>query len=209
MELQIYNTDGEKLGQTAVLDKISSAEISIPLLHEVVSAYLANQRSGTASTKTRAEVRGGGAKPWNQKHTGRARQGSIRSPLWRKGGITFGPKPKSWRQEVPKKKIRKAFCMALKSKTDSNDCIILKELKLENCKTSKIQNVLNKLKLEDKKVLLIVKNIDKNLNLSTRNIPNLRVFVISSVNTYEILNSDKIIFTEEAFNELNSRIKEN
>lgn len=200
MNIPVYELDGKKVSEITFNERLEKTHVSIPLLHEVVTAYLANQRSGNASTKTRAEVRGGGAKPWRQKHTGRARAGSNRSPLWRKGGIVFGPKPRSYRQNLPKKKLHIALEMALKSKVLDNDLLVLKQLKIENCKTKTFQQIINKLNLNSKYILVVVKGVDINLKLATRNMNNVKLLSFSELNAYEVLHANKIIITEEAYN---------
>jgi len=201
-KIDIFGIDGKKVSEIDIPENCKNLEINIPLLHEVVTAYLSNQRAGTSSTKTRGEVSGGGHKPWRQKHTGRARQGSIRSPLWRKGGIVFGPKPKSWRIELPDKKIKKAVKMAIKSKIDSNELLVLKEIKVSSKKTKEVKKILDTFKLNGKKVLMIDKKIDENLKLAGRNIENLKILPLNSINTYEILRANKIFITEDCFKEL-------
>ncbi|MDI6641741.1 MAG: 50S ribosomal protein L4 [Elusimicrobiota bacterium] len=209
MNIPIYQTDGNKIAEISLPEELNKIEVSGPLLHEVVTAYLANKRQGTASTKTRGEVSGGGAKPWRQKHTGRARVGSIRSPLWRKGGVVFGPKPRSYRINLPKKKRRAATKMALKAKISENKLLILKELKLDTPKTKTIVEILNKLSLDTRPILIVVEKIYKNLKLSTRNLRYVKLVPVTSLNSYDILHSDKVIFTENAMNQflvLNSNV---
>ncbi|MCS7232304.1 MAG: 50S ribosomal protein L4 [Elusimicrobiota bacterium] len=169
------------------------------VLHEYVVAYLANQRQGTHSTKTRAEVRGGGRKPWVQKHTGRARQGSIRSPLWRKGGVVFGPKPRDYYIKLPKKKKRLAKYLALAEKIKSDNLIVVEDFKLDTYKTKVVKNILNNLGLDSKKILIIDKELDNNLKLATRNLENVETFRINDINGYVLLNNEKIIITKEAW----------
>ncbi len=151
------------------------------LLHEYVVAYLANQRQGTHSTKTRAEVRGGGRKPWVQKHTGRARQGSIRSPLWRKGGIVFGPKPRDYSVELPKKKKTLAKYLSLIEKIKSNDLIIIDKLNLKSHKTKDALKILRNLNINSDKVLLVDKSFDDNVKYNSIifNIHRLKFFIAS------------------------------
>ncbi len=199
-KIDVFGINGNKIKELTVPETVKNLSISIPLLSEVVSTYLSNQRAGTASTKTRGEVSGGGRKPWRQKHTGRARHGSIRSPLWRKGGVVFGPKSKSWRIKLPNKKIKKALKMAIKSKIDSNELLVLQELKISSKKTKEVKKILDNFKINKEKVLIITENIDENLKLAARNIENLKILPISSINTYEILRANKVFITEECFN---------
>ncbi len=169
------------------------------ILHEYVRAFLANQRHGTHSTKTRSEVRGGGRKPWVQKHTGRARQGSIRSPLWRKGGIVFGPKPRDYYIQLPKKKIKLAKYLSVVEKIKSNSLLLVNNFKVSSHKTREVVNILKKLNVNSDKVLIVDKQFDNNIKLATRNIKNLEISPINSLNAYNVINSDKIIITKEAF----------
>lgn len=201
MNIPVYNIEGNKLEEIAPPAEFSNIKISVPLLHEVVTAYLANQRKGTACTKTRGEISGGGIKPWRQKGTGRARAGSIRSPLSRKGGVVFGPKPRSYRQDLPKKKLRKALIMALSSKIINNEIIITNDFLLPEHKTKKVKQIFDKLNI-DGKILLVVKSIDRNLKLATRNLGYVNLISVNSLNTYDVLNADRVIFTQDAFNEL-------
>jgi large subunit ribosomal protein L4 len=202
IKVPVYDMQGALVGDAVLPEKIEQVEYSVPLMHEVVTGYLANKRKGTHSTKTRGEVSGGGAKPWKQKHTGRARAGSNRSPLWRKGGVVFGPHPRSYRQEVPKKKLRKALGMALKFKASKGKMMILKELKVESHRTSAVADLLKKLKVDGQKALIVVNKMDNNVRLASRNIENLSVLPRESLNSYEVLNARTVIFTEEAFNNI-------
>jgi large subunit ribosomal protein L4 len=169
------------------------------VLHEYVVAYLANQRQGTHSTKTRAEVRGGGRKPWVQKHTGRARQGSIRSPLWRKGGVVFGPKPRDYSVEIPKKKKTLAKYLSIAEKIKSNDLIVVDKLNLNSHKTKEALKILKNLNINSDKILFIDKSFDNNIKLATRNLQNVSLSRLQDLNAYIVLDNNKIIFTKEAF----------
>jgi len=169
------------------------------VLHEYVVAYLANQRQGTHSTKTRAEVRGGGRKPWVQKHTGRARQGSIRSPLWRKGGVVFGPKPRDYSVEIPKKKKTLAKYLSIVEKIKSNDLIVVDKLNLNSHKTKEALKILKNLNINSDKILFVDKSFDNNIKLATRNLQNVSLSRLQDLNAYIVLDNNKIIFTKEAF----------
>lgn len=169
------------------------------ILHEYVVAYLANQRQGTHSTKTRAEVRGGGRKPWPQKHTGRARHGSIRSPLWRKGGVVFGPKPRDYSIELPKKKKVLAKYLSIIEKLKSNSVIVVNNFELQTYKTAEVVKILKRLNVNSDKVLIVDKNFSTNVKLATRNLENVMINRLQDLNAYNILYNDKIIFTKEAF----------
>ncbi|MEW6040781.1 MAG: 50S ribosomal protein L4 [Elusimicrobiota bacterium] len=200
--IPVFNINGEKVGETALPENIEKNEYSPSLLHEVVTAYLANQRKGTHCTKTRAEVSGSGAKPWRQKHTGRARSGSIRSPLWRKGGVVFGPKPRSYRQNLPKKKLRRALENAIKYKASTGNLMVLNEIKLEVPKTKKVIEILKKLNINGENTLMVVKTLDRNVKLASKNIENLHVLQCNSLNTYDVLRSKKVVFSQEAFDSI-------
>jgi len=169
------------------------------VLHEYIVAYLANQRQGTHSTKTRAEVRGGGRKPWVQKHTGRARQGSIRSPLWRKGGVVFGPKPRDYSVEIPKKKKTLAKYLSIAEKIKSNDLIVVDKLNLNSHKTKEALKILKNLNINSDKILFVDKSFDNNIKLATRNLQNVSLSRLQDLNAYIVLDNNKIIFTKEAF----------
>jgi large subunit ribosomal protein L4 len=169
------------------------------VLHEYITAYLANQRQGTHSTKTRAEVRGGGRKPWAQKHTGRARQGSIRSPLWRKGGIVFGPKPRDYEVKFPKKKKLLVKYLSLADKIKNNNLIVIRELKVESHKTKNFAMLLKNINLDSQKVLIIDKNIDDKVKLAARNLQNVDLCRINDINAYIVLKNNKLLITKEAF----------
>ena len=196
MEANIYNIKGEKIGSTNLPENIFNAKINVPLMHEVVTWYLANWRQGTHSAKTRAEVSGSGKKPWKQKGTGRARAGSIRSPLWRHGGVIFAKKPREFSYSMPKKKVHLALLSALSSKAKDGSIMVLDELKIDTPKTKNVAEIIKNLKLK-KKVLLVSKR-DKTLNMASRNIANLFLHDVTDLTTYDVLNSDKILFTKES-----------
>ncbi|OGS20462.1 MAG: 50S ribosomal protein L4 [Elusimicrobia bacterium RIFOXYA2_FULL_39_19] len=199
MNIPVYNINGEKIEEKALSGKLTEVKISRALLHEVVIAYLANQRQGTACAKTRGEVSGGGAKPWKQKHTGRARAGSNRSPLFRKGGVVFGPRPRSYRQDLPKKKLRIALDMAIRSKIEDNSLFLVRDLKINDNKTKRVQQIINKLKLAETNVLFVIKEVDNNFKLAIRNIPKAELLMNNSLNAYSVLRAKTIIFSENAF----------
>ena len=193
-----YNSKGEKTDEIDLSDDIFDIEINKEVVHQVVTAQLAKVRSGTASTKTRSEVRGGGRKPWRQKGTGRARHGSIRSPLWVGGGITFGPKPRSYNKKVNKKMKKNALKSVLTDKVKNESVMILDELKMDEIKTQEMVNFLDDLGLKDRKVLILLPGKDKNIYLSARNIPHVKTLVLDGLNTYDLLNNEVILTTEEA-----------
>ncbi len=195
-KVAVYNIKGEKVGEIELKDSVFGVPVNVPVMHEAVLNYLANQRQGTHSTKTRGEVRGGGRKPWRQKGTGRARQGSIRAPQWIKGGVVFGPKPRDYSYKLPKKVKRLALKSALSSKVRDNEIIVLDEFKLEQPKTKKVVEVLKNFNVDN--ALIVIPEGEKNIELSARNIPGVKTLYANSLNTYDILKYDKFIITKDA-----------
>ncbi|MEO0089378.1 MAG: 50S ribosomal protein L4 [candidate division WOR-3 bacterium] len=196
MKAELLSINGEIKGEIEIPEEIFGCEVNQGLIWEAVTNYLNNQRQGTASTKTRGEVRGGGRKPWPQKHTGRARHGSIRSPIWRKGGVVFGPKPRDYYYSLPRKKKRLALLSALSARYQDKEILFLEDFNLDEPKTKLMYNILKNLKMDGEKILLVVKNMERNIKLASRNIPNLTLMPANSLNAYEVLVNDKIIFTE-------------
>ena len=196
-KVDVYNISGQKVGDMDLSDDIFAVEINKVAMHSAVVNYLANARQGTQSTKTKAEVRGGGKKPWRQKGTGRARQGSIRNPQWTGGGVALGPKPRSYKYALPKKVRRIALKSALTSKVVENNIIVLDDLKLEAIKTKEMVNVLNNLKV-DSSALIVLPEVDRNVVLSARNIESVKTTTTNSINTYDILRYNKFIVTKDA-----------
>jgi len=196
-KVDVYNINGQKVGDIDLSDNVFGVEVNEVAMHSAVVNYLANARQGTQSTKTRAEVRGGGRKPWRQKGTGRARHGSIRSPIWTGGGVALGPKPRSYSYKLPKKVRRLALKSALTTKVLDNNIIVLDDLKLEEIKTKKMANILKNLKA-DTSALIVTPEVDRNVVLSARNIENVKTTTSDSINTYDILKYDKFIVTKEA-----------
>lgn len=193
-----YDKSGNKVGDINLAESVFDVKINEHAVHQVVTTQLAKIRKGTASTKTRSEVRGGGRKPWRQKGTGRARHGSIRSPLWVGGGITFGPKPRSYDKKVPKKVKRLALKSILTDKLQNDSLLILENLKFDQIKTSQVVELLKNLHLEDKKVVIIIPEKDKNIYLSARNIAGVKTLLVDALNAYDLLNNDYIIIANEA-----------
>ena len=193
----LYNMEGAKTGSMEVSDAIFAAEVNNSVLHQVVVNYLANQRQGTQSTKTRTEVRGGGAKPWRQKGTGRARQGSIRAPQWTGGGVALGPKPRSYRFSVNKKIKRIALKSALSVKYADYKVFVIDELKLDEIKTQKIANLLKGLEVNTK-ALIVTAEADETIYKSARNIKNVTPTHVGTLNTYDVLNHDAFIVSKDA-----------
>lgn len=197
----LYNTDGKKVGDMELNENVFGAEVRADVMHEVVVNFLANQRQGTQSTKTRTEVRGGGIKPWRQKGTGRARQGSIRAPQWVGGGVALGPKPRDYRYRVNKKVRQAALRSALSSKVADEDLIVLENLSLDEIKTKEIVKVLANLGVTEK-ALFVLPTVDKNVVLSARNIPGVDTTYVGAINTYEVLNHTKCIIVKDAVSKL-------
>ena len=206
MELSIVDNKNEKVGSLKVNEDIFGADINEHLLHEVVVMQLANKRRGTASTKIRDEVRGGGKKPWRQKGTGRARAGSSRSPLWRGGGIVFGPKPRDYSYKAPKKIRKIALKSALSFKAKNNDIIVLDKLKSKLSKTKEVALLLKDLKIIDK-VLFLIEQENKNLQLAARNLPNARVLDLAGLNVYDLLYSSKLILTRDTVSKIEEKLQ--
>ncbi|NLK97776.1 50S ribosomal protein L4 [Defluviitalea saccharophila] len=192
-KVAVYNMSGQQVGEIELNDAIFGVEVNEHVLHAAVVQYLANQRQGTQSAKTRAEVRGGGRKPWRQKGTGRARQGSIRAPQWTGGGIVFAPKPRDYSFKLNKKVKRLALKSALTSKVQENKFIVLDELKLDTIKTKEMKKVLDNLKLT--KALIV--NDDKNVVLSARNIPTVKTISVNNINVYDILKYDTFVISKD------------
>lgn len=193
----IYNMEGKELGKIELNEAVFGIEPNESAVHTVVVNYLANQRQGTQSALTRAEVRGGGIKPWRQKGTGRARQGSIRAPQWTGGGVVFAPKPRSYRTSVNKKLKKLAMQSVLSSKVQSENIIVLDALSVETIKTKTITQMLEKLNVSGK-ALLVTKDVDKNVYMSARNIPGVDTAFVGTINVYDILNHTKLIVAKDA-----------
>ncbi|HHV60245.1 MAG TPA: 50S ribosomal protein L4 [Clostridiaceae bacterium] len=196
-KVNLYNTEGNVIGDIELSDSIFGVEVNKNVLHLAVLNQLANKRQGTQSTKTRAEVRGGGIKPWRQKGTGRARQGSIRSPQWTKGGIALGPKPRSYKYTLPRKVRQLALKSALSAKVAENDIVVLDDLKLENIKTKEMARILGNLKV-DNSALVVIPSVDEKIIKSARNIPNVKTSLVNTINVYDILKHSKFIVTKDA-----------
>jgi len=196
-KLDILNVSGQKVDEIELDENVFGAEINEHVLYEAVKNYLANQRQGTQSAKTRAEVRGGGRKPWKQKGTGRARAGSTRQPNWVGGGVVFAPKPRDYSYKLPKKMKRVAMKSALTSKATLNELIILDELMLEAPKTKEMISILANLKAGNKPII-ITDDMNANAIKSSANIPGVQITYVGRMNVYEILNSNSCIITKEA-----------
>ena len=193
----VYNMAGEAVEQLELSEQVFGVIPNVAVLHQVVTAQLVNRRQGNASTKTRSEVSGGGRKPYKQKGTGRARQGSTRSPQFRHGGTVFGPKPHNYHHDVPKKMRRLAIKSALSDKVANAQLIVVNSLNLETPRTKDMIALLDRLPVEGKKVLMMVPQRDENIVRSTRNIPNAKVQHVSSINVIELLKHDFVIMPRQ------------
>jgi large subunit ribosomal protein L4 len=196
-KVDLFNMGGQRVGDIELNDGVFGAEVNEAVLHQVVKAQLANKRQGTQSAKTRAEVRGGGRKPWRQKGTGRARAGSTRSPLWTKGGVVFAPKPRDYRQAVPKKVKRLAMKSALSSKVLEQEIIVLDQLVMDAPKTKEMVNILNNINVGGK-ALIVLPEKNEIIEKSARNIPNVKSTLVNTLNVYDILKYDKLVLTKDA-----------
>jgi large subunit ribosomal protein L4 len=199
-KVDLLNMEGKKVGDIELLDSIFGVEVNEYAMHDVVLNYLANQRQGTQSTKTRSEVSGGGKKPWKQKGTGRARQGSIRAPQWIHGGIALGPKPRSYKYTLNKKVKRLALLSALTNKAQENNVIVLDELNFDDIKTKNMAKVLENVKAENALVVIDEKNL--NVQLSARNLKDAKTCIVNTINTYNILKYNKLVITKAAVKKL-------
>lgn len=193
----VYNMNGQQVGEVELNEAIFSVEVKENLVHAAVVAHLANRRQGTQSAKTRAEVRGGGRKPWKQKGTGRARQGSIRSPQWTGGGVVFAPKPRDYSVKLNRKEKRIALKSVLTTRVNESKFIVLDELNLSEIKTKAMKNVLGALNLS--KALVVTEGeASKNVMLSARNIQGIKTAAVNNINVYDILKYDTFVVTKEA-----------
>jgi large subunit ribosomal protein L4 len=200
-DLSVHNIKGENIGEVSLRDSIFNTKVNKYLVHQAVKRYLANRRRGTASTKNRSEVRGGGAKPWKQKGTGRARAGTNSSPIWVGGGIVFGPTPRDYSFSLPKKMKVAALKSALSDKLENKEIIIIDKLSLKENKTSKMVEILKNLQAF-KKPLIITEKEDNIIALSVRNIKGVQVLPVSKINTYDLINHKKIIITKKALKKI-------
>jgi len=200
-DLSVHNIKGENIGEVSLRDSIFNTKVNKYLVHQAVKRYLANRRRGTASTKNRSEVRGGGAKPWKQKGTGRARAGTNSSPIWVGGGIVFGPTPRNYSFSLPKKMKVAALKSALSDKLENKEIIIIDKLSLKENKTSKMVEILKNLQAF-KKPLIITEKEDNIIALSVRNIKGVQVLPVSKINTYDLINHKKIIITKKALKKI-------
>lgn len=201
---QVYNAKNEQVGEVTLKDDLFGVEVKPHILHDVVRMQLANRRSGNSSTKTRVEVAGSGAKPWKQKGTGRARSGSRRSPIWRGGGIAFGPKPRDYSYKLPKKVRKLGLIMALSARVSEDQLKVVDSLEMAEIKTKDFVGFMNN--LEAKNVLVIIPDHDENIEKSSRNIPKVKVLPVSGLNVYDILLHEKLILVQTSIAKLEERL---
>ncbi len=196
-KVAVYNVNGDQVGELELSDAVFGQAVNEAVLHEVVVMQLANRRKGTHDTKTRSEVSGGGRKPWRQKGTGRARHGSIRSPIWRGGGTVFGPHPRDYRYSVPKKVRRLALKSALSSKVEEGRILVLDELSLDAPKTRKMVDILGNLKAADG-ALVVTADRDFSVERSSRNIPGVKSLEAANLNVLDVLDHPNLVITKDA-----------
>ena len=205
MEVPIYNTAGEVVGQTELNETVFGVPFNEPLVHQAIVRYLANQRVGTVNTLRRGEVSGGGKKPWRQKGTGRARQGSTRAPHWKGGGVVFGPHPRDYRQEMPVKMRRLALRCALSQRVRENGLRLVEGLEVEQPKTKQLAQWLNALGA-NQGALIVTPELDRNVYLSTRNVPRAHATFADQVNIYEVLRHPVLVMPVEAARRLEQKL---
>ncbi len=195
-QVSVYNMEGKEVGKMELSDAVFGANINEHLVHMCVVQYLANKRQGTQKAKTRSEVSGGGRKPWRQKGTGHARQGSIRAPQWKGGGVVFAPVPRDYSFKLNRKEKRAALKSVLTSRLQDNKLIVLDELKFDEIKTKKFKAVMDNLRLE--KALVVMGEKDDNVILSARNLPRIQTALVGTLNVYDILKGDTLVLTKDA-----------
>ena len=200
-KIDVYNIEGKKVSDIELADSVFGIEPNEKIVHSVLVNYMANQRQGTSNTKTRAEVAGGGRKPWKQKGTGRARQGSIRAPQWFKGGIALGPKPRDYSYRVNKKERRLAIRSVLSSKVLENNLVVVDAMNFDAIKTKNMISALNNLKVEGK-TLIVLPEKNENVQKSARNIEGVKTSLVNTINVYDLLKYNKLILTVDAVKNL-------
>ena len=200
-KVEVINVEGKKVKELTLNDSVFGIEPNMNVVHSVILNYLANQRQGTQNTKTRAEVAGGGRKPWRQKGTGRARQGSIRAPQWIKGGIALGPKPRSYKYKINKKERALAVRSVLSAKLAENELVVVDQFGLNEIKTAEFVKVLNNIKVEGKSLVVIPEN-DVNVQKSARNIKGVKTTIVDTMTVYDILNAKNLVITENAIKKI-------
>jgi len=209
MKIVVKDIKGNQAGEVEVKIPVIENGRGTQAVHDAVVAYRAAQRSGTACTKTMGEVAGTGKKPWRQKGTGRARAGSFQSPLWRGGGVTFGPKPRDYTKKVNAKTRQLALLKAMSERLKAGDVIVVDDLKFSAPKTKEFVSTLRLLGLAENTVLLVSSGEDKNLMLSARNVPDVTLTTGAALNTYQVLLCDKLVFTRSAYEQLEQRLNKN
>lgn len=197
-KVTVYNMQGESVGEIDLKDEVFGVTANEGLVHQAVVRQLANRRQGTAATKTRAQVSGGGRKPWRQKGTGRARHGSIRSPIWVGGGTTFGPQPRDYRQKMPKKARREALRSALSGKVEAGDFVVVDEIRFDAPKTKLMSEVLGKVANGSARSLVVTEDGDRQVVLSARNIAGVNTTRAADLNVYDVLDHNKVVVTRDA-----------
>ncbi len=200
-KIDVYNIEGKKVSDIELADSVFGIEPNEKIVHSVLVNYMANQRQGTSNTKTRAEVAGGGRKPWKQKGTGRARQGSIRAPQWFKGGIALGPKPRDYSYRVNKKERRLAIRSVLSSKVLENNLVVVDAMNFDAIKTKNMISALNNLKVEGK-TLIVLPEKNENVQKSARNIEGVKTSLVNTINVYDLLKYNKLVLTVDAVKNL-------
>jgi large subunit ribosomal protein L4 len=207
MKIAIKDINGKDQGELEVKFPLVEGGKGTQAVHDTVVAHMANRRSGTASTKTMGEVAGSGKKPWRQKGTGRARAGSFASPLWRGGGVTFGPKPRDFGKKVSRKTKQLALRKALTERLNAGDVLVVDDLKLESPKTKDFVGVLSALEVKGS-ALVVAHEANKNLTLASRNVPNVLLTTSDALNTYDVLRPSKLLFTRSAFEKVEARLSQ-
>ena len=200
-KVEVYNVEGKKVSDIELKEEIFGIEPNEAVVHSVLVNYLANQRQGTQSTKTRSEVRGGGRKPWRQKGTGRARQGSIRAPQWIKGGIALGPKPRSYKYRVNKKEKRLAIKSLLSSKVLENNLVVVDKFDFKEIKTKQMATAMKNLKIEDKALIMLATG-DEKVQKSARNLEGVRTISVATINVFDLLKYKKLVLTVDTVKKL-------
>ena len=204
MDTIVYSIDGKEKGRYE-LPEFFNTEVKTALLHEITTGYLANLRSGTHATKTRGEVSFSGAKPWKQKGTGNARAGQRNSPLWRKGGIVFGPQPRDYYQKMPKQKRKLALNMAFSNLVKEDNLVLVDLIKFEEAKTKNVASFLKNVKVDGKKVIIALAKKDEVIKTAAKNIKNVVVEQIANLNAYQVMWADKVITTPEAIDSIKEK----
>ena len=201
-KVSVYNMTGAQTGEIELNDDVFGVEVNEAVMHQAVVMQLASRRLGTASTKTRGLVRGGGRKPWRQKGTGRARSGSTRSPIWVGGGVVFGPLPRSYAFSMPRKARRLAIRSALSAKVKAGELMVMEDIAIAEPKTKTVINMHDSLKVGDDKALIIMASLDENVEKSSRNIPGVKSITSMGLNVYDILYHDKVLITKDAVSKI-------